>query len=702
MTSQNSSGNGKSQKKSQKASPKTAKKAAKKTAKKTATASSKAGADRAPRPLALRRHLDTCTVAELEEFYKFWNPHQKNGHLAREKLIEKLYRVMSDENVVYAKVELLSETVRGVLLSLLKSTHYTADLQGIFRTDHPLQMEYYEAEAALTALSKRGFVRVRRAKDWLHFGRNTYAIPLETAGVMQGLSGTDRRTLPQIFVRAGYEGSTFEQNANLAPAELPEDLDAAFENLAPQKLKEVAKIAIEEYGGIVTRHEFATVLQPERKIAWASSRFLRGFGGAGLGTVGHVDLRAYGLGVDDDALLFFQEACEGYLEYWRKREFQHDLVLSAHGDLLTDVCLALQMVREFPIRVGKEGAVYKSARGRISERFIFAEQPLIDRTDLAELVLMVVQRCKLAEPTEEGMLEVSEKGHEWGAQPLQEKLEIAYDVLTADAPRTLRSQHLRRVREIIVDLLIESGDAWFPGPSLAMTARNRYLVELTSGAPAENYHSLSTRHAALTELGRAAEDLVQRTFYPLGLVDIAMRDGEMVGARLSQLGRRFFVADQGEPEPVQAVIVNPDFEVLVLPETGIDDLLHHLDRIAERVAGGEVLHYRLDRKKVERVTVSGTTADEILDFLSSNARAELPQNVVYSIRSWSKDVRSGSLAQGILFTASHADVIEAIRAHRLLKDCIEKVVDERTVFFNERILEKQIETELRSLGVYVV
>ena len=117
-------------------------------------------------------------------------PHQKNGGLKRDALVEKLFRVMSDENVVYAKVELLSEKVRAVLLALLKSSHYTSDLQGIFRTKDPLDLEYYEAEAALTALSRRGFVRVRRAKDWLHFGRNTYAIPLETAAVMQGLAGT--------------------------------------------------------------------------------------------------------------------------------------------------------------------------------------------------------------------------------------------------------------------------------------------------------------------------------------------------------------------------------------------------------------------------------------------------------------------------------------------------------------------------------
>ena len=85
--------------KSRKTTKKTAKKTAQKASAKAGPGSKTPGANRAPRPLALRRHLDTCTVAELEEFYKFWNPHQKNGRLAREKLIEKLYRVMSDENV---------------------------------------------------------------------------------------------------------------------------------------------------------------------------------------------------------------------------------------------------------------------------------------------------------------------------------------------------------------------------------------------------------------------------------------------------------------------------------------------------------------------------------------------------------------------------------------------------------------------------
>ncbi|HEX5136280.1 MAG TPA: hypothetical protein VFY93_04860, partial [Planctomycetota bacterium] len=118
-----------------------------------------------PDPLKLRRHLDFATPAELDEFLRFWGPHEKptNG---RGDLVERLHRLMSDENVVYGKVDLLSDKVRTVLLRLLRKTHYVSDLQGLFRGADGLEMEYYEAEAALTALARRGFVRVSRGQDW--------------------------------------------------------------------------------------------------------------------------------------------------------------------------------------------------------------------------------------------------------------------------------------------------------------------------------------------------------------------------------------------------------------------------------------------------------------------------------------------------------------------------------------------------------
>ncbi|MCK6461301.1 MAG: hypothetical protein L6Q95_15565, partial [Planctomycetes bacterium] len=162
-----------------------------------------------PDPLKLRRHLDFATAAELDEFLRFWGPHEKptNG---RGDVVERLHRLMSDEDVVYGKVDLLSDKVRAVLLRLLRKTNYVSDLQGLFRGADGLEMEYYEAEAALTALSRRGFVRVSRGQDWLHYGRAAYAIPLETALVLRGLAGGDRRPLRHVFSHATYRPAAGE------------------------------------------------------------------------------------------------------------------------------------------------------------------------------------------------------------------------------------------------------------------------------------------------------------------------------------------------------------------------------------------------------------------------------------------------------------------------------------------------------------
>jgi hypothetical protein len=114
-----------------------------------------------------------------------------------------------------------------------------------------------------------------------------------------------------------------------------------------------------------------------------------------------------------------------------------------------------------------------------------------------------------------------------------------------------------------------------------------------------------------------------------------------------------------------------------------------------------VVHCRLDRGRVERAAVDGTTAEEIVALLAKHARTELPQNVVYTIRSWCENVRSAVLEAGVLFVASAPEVVQAVLAHPLLRDCVARVVDERTLFFKEQVLERAAVQELRALGVHV-
>lgn len=651
-----------------------------------------------PDPLKLRRHLDFATAAELDEFLRFWGPHEKptNG---RGDVVERLHRLMSDEDVVYGKVDLLSDKVRAVLLRLLRKTNYVSDLQGLFRGADGLEMEYYEAEAALTALSRRGFVRVSRGQDWLHYGRAAYAIPLETALVLRGLAGGDRRPLRHVFSHATYRPAAGEPSANGSPPRLPASVGAALDAL-PGSLREAVREAVVRYGGILTRHEFAERFGGAG-VRWESVKLLQELGKRGLGTVGHLDLRTRGIGAEDDAIFVFAEAVERHVAERRAEPLVHDSVVTAHGDLLSDIAHALDLVREEGVRVAKEGAVYKTSRARVAERLQFPVQPMLDREEVADRVLGLARALGLAASNGDGQLAVTGKAEEWAARPLLDRLGEAKDVLLRGGSETLRSYHLRRIEPLLVALLAEEGE-WWPGTSVGLLARNRYLLALDAEDAPPGRPPLAVRHGAVTELGRAVEDLLVKDLFSLGLVDVALRGTEVAGVRLSRLGRRVLV---GAPEipasRTKPLIVNPDFEMLVLPEGDVDELLLRLDRIAVRERTGEVVHCRLDRGRVERAAVDGTTPDEIVSMLTKHARAELPQNVAYTIRSWCENVRSAALEAGVLFVASDPAVVQAVLAHPLLRGLVARVVDDKTLFFREQVLERSAVQELRALGVHV-
>lgn len=661
------------------------------------------GKRRRPPALTLKKHLEASTHADLLEFLRFWAPHEKHRN-GRSALSRKLFRLMSDENTVYAKVDLLSEKVRLVLLALLRKQNYTSDLQGLFRGMEGLMMEFYEGEAALTALARRGFVRISRAQEWLHYGRSAYSIPRESALVMRGLAGADRRPLDRIFLHERYRPSDVEAAIDSAgPAPLPRSVRAAIASLPGEDLKEIAEEAITRYGGLWTRHEF--VQQHEgRSLAWESARFLDSFGSAGLGTVGHVDLRERGIGIDDDVLCIYHEAVVGYVEEIRGEQLLHDLVVNARGDMQSDLRTALEMVEEAPMRVAKEGSVYKAARGRLAERLQFQLQPLMDRDEIASRVLMLARSQGLVAESPEGELVVTPRGQAWRGLPLIEQVKAAYALLLDEGGATLRSLHLSKVAPVLLAMLTapEQKGRWWPGVTLGMIARNRYLLDLAQVEPQTPHAPLNIRHGALTELGQAAHDLAVRDLFALGIVEVALRGQDPVGVRLSALGRRALLGERGTaPGESRPLIVNPDFEVLLLPEGEVEDLLHSLDRIATRVRTGEVVQLRLDRDRVERAAASGTTAEQMLAMLADHSRAPVPQNVAYTLREWAGKVRTASLTRGILFTASDPKVIETVVHHPTLGACVAKVVDESTVFLHERALERQVAQELRALGIHL-
>ncbi len=678
---------------------------------------------RLPDPLPLRSHLKKSTVEELSEFLRFWGPHAKRRN-GRGQLEDRLLRLMSDENVVYSKVDLLSDTVRGALTALLRATHFTSDLASLLRGIDSLEMESYQAEAALVALARRGFVRISRQPDWLPYGSSAYAVPREIGLVLHGLAGTDRRPFWQVFSAAEFKPAGADARAGAEAPVIPDDVREAVAALK-DPFQTIAREVLDRYGGLITRREFLEQFTA-RGIAWRSAAFRDEFGRAQLGTVAHVDLKTKAIGIDDDALVFFIEVVDAWMDSAGVPE--QDAVLSARGALMSDVRTTLETVRDTKVKVARGGSVYKASRTRLADRLGFPETRMIARADVAERALSIARGLQLVRTTGERRLKLTDKGDEWMRQPLIDKLREAYRLLFSDEVQTLRSIHLRGMHALLEKLLIKECDngkvgkgepdekkqtdgdvsevspsvpAWRSSRDVAHRARNLYLLDLVREDSQRNRTPLAVCDGALTELGRAAHDMLTRDLFVLGLVDLALRDEEPVAVRLSALGRRLLRGDEARPAD-RPLVVNPDFEILVLPEGEIDDVLHELDRIAVRDPGSrEVAHYHLDRARLERVTALDEDVDAWITFLRNQARAELPQNVAYSLRAWCAGVQTAEALRGVLVTVNDPAVLKEITAHARLKEHVLKIVDQQSVFFDDAVTDGELKKELEALGVFV-
>jgi hypothetical protein len=97
--------------------------------------------------VTLADYLEAKRVSELQEFHSFWG----NGDPApsrKPELKASLLRLMNDEETMAKKLRVLSQTPTQLLLILIRSDDFRADIQSVFYNDHGIQLEYYEVEAA--------------------------------------------------------------------------------------------------------------------------------------------------------------------------------------------------------------------------------------------------------------------------------------------------------------------------------------------------------------------------------------------------------------------------------------------------------------------------------------------------------------------------------------------------------------------------
>src|SRR5579883_2393960 len=90
------------------------------------------------------------------------------------------------------------------------------------------------------------------------------------------------------------------------------------------------------------------------------------------------------------------------------------------------------------------------------------------------------------------------------------------------------------------------------------------------------------------------------------------------------------------PSHRDALIVQPNFDVIVYEPEKRGELLYQIDRFAERVSLDRLAIYRLTDDALCSGLQLGLRIDDVLDLLQSAAQTPLPQNVVVTLRDWAQ------------------------------------------------------------------
>jgi len=681
-------------------------------------------ARKATRGIALKQHLGHLRVADLRDVNTFWTGVESSGGTKRD-LVANLQRLMSEEGTVYRRVRTLTRKVLDVLLLLLRRESYASDLPGLFQRlpgEEAVQLEYHEAEAGLKALYRRGFLGEVADKSMAASGRVVYAVPDELGGTLTSLFREETRTIGSVMslvqhtaaitatertaLRAAFPALPASADQEDASAILGTDgADGLLARLGEDARKVVAYICA-RHAGFVTR----TIWSRRRvlkDISWDRGRWSKALELAGVGTVAHLSLGHYGIACEDDAMAVFDEVFEDWLQRTEPTDLGDADVLKPRGDLVADLCAFLEHVRRNPVRVSRAGEVYKAGRRKIQAGFIFRESCLVGREEIWGEVHGAATNLSLVGTDEQGFLELRPAAERFLLLPLEEKVRELYRLALEQAGPRGRSLHQHELRKLVAEVLCEEPGRWFFGRTLASICRHRYLATLDERGIEDRHRDrffsayFSGRETPADLLDELDTHWLPR-MYVLGFIEAAVKGDEVIAWHLSPVGARVLGADVPELDTgLQPVLVNPDFEILVLPEGDVSDVIHTLDGFAQRVKTEDVVHFGITKESIEAAVGAGRDVEAFLGFLEARSRGGVPQNVLYSIKSWAGAVTFATLERGVVLKTGDEVALERILQFPEIQALVIRRLGEGEVLLRDAPTDRKLLAAMREQGIEV-
>ena len=160
--------------------------------------------------------------------------------------------------------------------------------------------------------------------------------------------------------------------------------------------------------------------------------------------------------------------------------------------------------------------------------------------------------------------------------------------------------------------------------------------------------------------GRFIREVLAGSLHAVGMIDVAETPDGRTLLRLNDLGA-WLIAGGPKPElslpPGRALVVQPNFDIIVFPEGQDVSLLWPLLQATEVISRDVTLTLRLTADSIYRASQRGISAASVLSLLQAHARSPIPENVRQAMEDW--DHRNQQVA-----ITTYVDLIEAESAER--------------------------------------
>ncbi|MBV9791080.1 MAG: helicase-associated domain-containing protein [Chloroflexi bacterium] len=145
-----------------------------------------------------------------------------------------------------------------------------------------------------------------------------------------------------------------------------------------------------------------------------------------------------------------------------------------------------------------------------------------------------------------------------------------------------------------------------------------------------------------------------------------------------------------EPQIRGRLIVQPSYQLLLLPPLD-DSSLQRLREFSETVRVAEVAEFKLTQAALFRAVQQGTTVADVIAFLETRSEQPLPQNVHYTLGSWSRVFEQVRVYADAVLVEGAAELLDRLQVdERLAALVIRRLTPQRLLLRNGALVEQTL------------